>query len=541
MYYENILKIEVLNLQQMELLRMRNEIVLLFYVTAIFAYGVLIMLNIYSSLEVLIGIMLLLLLPLLAGKVFNIKPVAMQWVIIISGNMAILYPNIISFSLPNFISFIFFILLMTIYQSIKLNTLISIISLLEIIALSFYHRISTDSIGHFQYIETFVFVIVLLTIIGWIQSRHLQHFWYRLNEINSQKKQELLSQEAYLHLFFQHANDCIAVFSLDNRIIDVNPAFEEVYGWTRAECVGKTIPLVPPENVLEAEQRYASLLEGKSFKLIETQDMRKDGTVFDVEISLSPIYDRTNKMIAVSAISRDISYKKVNEQLLLQSEKLKLAGEIAAGVAHEIRNPMAVISGFVQMMSTEKDSTCYAYTEIIQSEIERINLIIGEFLVLSKPHVEQLKVVSIDEVINNISQLFHLEFQKHNITFSMHIVSDNNRILANENQLKQVFINIIKNAIEAIEAHTANGEIIIYIAKDAEGLNMVTITDNGVGMSEALIKRVYEPFYTTKSTGTGLGMLITNKIIQEHGGTIAIESKINCGTTIKIKLPQAEN
>lgn len=134
-----------------------------------------------------------------------------------------------------------------------------------------------------------------------------------------------------MHLFFQHANDCIAVFSLDNRIIDVNPAFEEVYGWTRAECVGKSIPLVPPENVLEAEQRYASLLEGKSFKLIETQDMRKDGTVFDVEISLSPIYDRTNKMIAVSAISRDISYKKVNEQLLLQSEKLKLAGEIVAG------------------------------------------------------------------------------------------------------------------------------------------------------------------------------------------------------------------
>ncbi|CAM5664655.1 histidine kinase OS=Lysinibacillus sphaericus OX=1421 GN=LS41612_19060 PE=4 SV=1 [Lysinibacillus sphaericus] len=118
---------------------MRNEIVLLFYVTAIFAYGVLIMLSIDSSLEVLIGIMLLLLLPLLAGKVFNIKPVAMQWVIIISGNMAILYPNIISFSLPNFISFIFFILLMTIYQSIKLNTLISIISLLEIIALSFYY------------------------------------------------------------------------------------------------------------------------------------------------------------------------------------------------------------------------------------------------------------------------------------------------------------------------------------------------------------------------------------------------------------------
>ena len=528
-------------MQQKELLRMRNEVVLLFYVTAIFAYGVLIMLNLYSNLEDLIGVILVIFLPILAGHILKIKPITMQWVLIIAGNMAIVYLNIVSFSLTNFICFIFYILLITIYHSIKTNTFISIVSLLEIIVLSYYHRSSTETIVQSQYFETFIFVVLLLTIIGWIQSRHLRHFWHRLSEMNLQKKQELLSQEAYLHLFFQHATDCIAVFSLDNRILDVNPAFEEVYGWTREEIVGKSIPLVPPENVLAAEQRYASLLEGKSFKLIETQDMRKDGTIFDVEISLSPIYDRTNKMIAISAISRDISYKKVNEQLLLQSEKLKMAGEIAAGVAHEIRNPMTVISGFVQMMSKEKDGNCQAYTEIIQSEIERINLIIGEFLVLSKPHVEQLKIVSLNEIITKISQLFYLEFQKHGITFSLHNISEDNFILANENQLKQVFINIIKNAIEAIDAKAVEGEIIVFIAKDAEGLIMVTITDNGVGMSEALVKRIFEPFYTTKSTGTGLGMLITNKIIQEHSGTIAIESKINYGTTIKIKLPPAEN
>ena len=528
-------------MQQTEILRMRNEIVLLFYMTAVFAYGVLIMLNLYSSLEVLLGVMLVLFLPIIIGKVLKIKPIPMQWTIIISGNIAIVYLTSVSFSLPNLICFIFYILLVTIYQSIKINTLISIISLLEILAISYYHRITTEFMANSQYFGTFIFVVLLLTMIGWIQSRHLHHFWYRLSEMNLQKKQELLSQEAYLHLFFEHANDCIAVFSLDNRVIDVNPAFEEVYGWKSAECVGKSIPLVPPENVLEAEQRYASLLEGKSFKLLETQDMRKNGTVFDVEISLSPIYDRTNKMVAISAISRDISYKKVNEQLLLQSEKLKLAGEIAAGVAHEIRNPMTVISGFVQMMGTEKNTTCHAYTEIIQSEIERINLIIGEFLVLSKPHAEQLKVVAMNDIINNIVQLFHLEFQKHSIRFTLQIVSDDNLVLANENQLKQVFINIIKNAIEAIEARKTEGDIRIVIAKDVEDLIMVTITDNGIGMSEAMIKRIFEPFYTTKSSGTGLGMLITNKIIQEHGGMIAIDSKIHCGTTIKIKLPQAED
>lgn len=524
-------------MQQIELVRMRNTIVFLFLTIALCTYCVLAMLGLFGNLNVLVGALLLFFIPAIVGKMLKVQPIVMQWLIIICGNITILYMNVVSLSFITVMCFIFYILLMTIYQSLKVNAILSIVTLFEIIFLSYQYKVFTKTTIDTQYFIAFIFAILLLMALCWIQAQYMKRFWYKFSQMNLEKEQDQLSQEAYLHLFFKHANDCIAVFDLDNRIIDINPAFEEVYGWKRSECIGKILPLVPPENKIDAENRCFDLLNGKSVKLLETKDMRKDGTVFDVAISLSPIYDRNNKMVAISVISRDISHEKENEQLILQSEKLKLTGEIAAGVAHEVRNPLTAISGFVQMMNSDKDSPYHAYTEIIQSEIERINLIIGEFLVLSKPQAEQLKNVSIDDIVKNISNFFHLEFLKHKITFSLNMHSHQNIILANENQLKQVFINIIKNAIDAIDIHDVQGEIDFTIHRDAHNTIHITISDNGIGMSESLLTRVFEPFYTTKAEGTGLGMLITNKIIQDHGGTIEIDSKVNYGTTIHIKLP----
>lgn len=458
----------------------------------------------------------------------------MQRLLLICGNLSIFYLNISFTSYINLIFFILYLLLISIYQSQKVNIIFSIVTLFEIIALSYTYNFFKDPFIHKQYF--YVIILLLLITIYGIHTKSIKHFWRTYAQIKIKKGQELLSQESYLHLFFEHANDCIAVFDLDNRIIDVNPAFEEVYGWKRSECIGKILPLVPPENSVDAENRYFDLLEGKNIKLLETKDMKKDGTVFDVAISLSPIYNRKGEMVATSVISRDISHEKEHEQLILQSEKLKLAGDIAAGVTHEIRNPLTVISGFVQMMNNDKESPYHSYTQIIQSEIERINLIIGEFLVLSKPQAVQLKKVSIEQTIKNVIDFYHLEFLKRDISISIDINSEQNTVLGNENQLKQVFINIIKNAIEAIEMNNCKGEIHFSINQDIHKIIHITISDNGIGMSESLLKRIFDPFFTTKDRGTGLGMLITKKIIQDHGGIIEIDSKEKSGTTIKIQM-----
>lgn len=522
---------------QIDLLRIRNKIILIFSMTAILIQCFLAMLRLNGNFYVLLGALLLLLIPLIIGKILKLNPFVMQWLIMSSGNLTIFFINMFSISLINFMCFIFYLLLISIYHSLKINTIFSIVTLVEIIFIINYHHFFSETMIEKQFLHAFIFVILLLTTICWIQTQSIKRFWHTLDQKNSQNQQGLLSQEAYLHLFFEHTNDSIAVFGLDNRIIDINPAFEDVYGWKRSECIGKVIPLVPPENRIDAEKRYHDLLEGKSVKLLETKDMRKDGTIFDAAISLSPIYDLDGKMIATSVISRDITHEKENEQLILQSEKLKLAGEIAAGMAHEIRNPLTVISGFVQMMNSDKESPYYSYTEIIQSEIERINLIISEFLVLSKPQANQLKAVSIAETIKNVSNFFHLEFLNRDITFSLSINSMQNMVLANENQLKQVFINIVKNSIDAIDMHDVKGKICFAINQDRPNSIHITISDNGIGMSENLLERIFEPFYTTKATGTGLGMLISNKIIKDFGGTIEIESKLGYGTTVNVKLP----
>ena len=228
---------------------------------------------------------------------------------------------------------------------------------------------------------------------------------------NLKKEQELAETEGYLRLFFEHADDAMAVFNLNNQIIKVNTAFEKLYGWTREECIGQSLQLVSPKYVNRAKDYFDRLLKGERFPLIETQDMRKDGTVFDAQISLSPIVNQHGEIIAVSVISRDISHIKENERLIIQSEKLKLAGEIAAGVAHEIRNPMTVISGFVQMMNADEQSPYRRYTELIQSEIERIDLIISEFLVLSRPQVEMFKPINMEKIVKDIADFLTIEMQ----------------------------------------------------------------------------------------------------------------------------------
>jgi len=371
-------------------------------------------------------------------------------------------------------------------------------------------------------------------VIGIIQILYMNYSWRKVEQEANNKEQELLSKEGYLKLFFENAKDSIAVFDLNNNVIAVNPAFVKLYGWSKEECIGKPIPLVPPDNIDHANDRIRRLLEGGSFDLLETKDMKKDGTFFDAEITLSPIMDAEGRIIATSVITRDISYKKEAEQIRIQSEKLKMAGEIAAGVAHEIRNPLTVISGFVQMMNDNQNSPYSYYTNLIDSEIDRINLIISEFLVLSKPNSINQIDFKIDQVVCDILTLYKPELQARSISLSEHWNAKDTIITGDANQIKQVFINLIKNAVEAIEK---DGNITLTIEKTSEHYCSIKIKDTGLGMKKEVIDHIFEPFYTTKPEGTGLGMMITEKIIQEHHGHIKIDSTYGKGTEITILLP----
>lgn len=432
------------------------------------------------------------------------------------------------------IIFILLLFLIALYQSFWLNFVMMIITSMEFFFLLRFHYKNFSHYYNQSDITIFFVVISFFSITAIIQKFYIHGKWKKIQHEANTKEQERSSKEGYLKLFFKYAKDSIAVFDLNNRIIEVNPAFEELYGWKRSECIGKTIWMVPFENLDRVNERIQGLYNGESYHLLETQDMKKDGTIFDAEITLSPIYDTNGKIIATSVITRDISYKKETEQMRIQSEKLKTAGEIAAGVAHEIRNPLTVISGFVHMMKEGQNSPYTYYTNLIDSEIDRINLIVSEFLALSKPYSVKPVDFKIDTVLIDILTLYKPELQSRNIALYMEWMTKELVVKGDPNRVKQVLINLIKNAVEAIQS---GGEIIVTVDKTTDHFCSISVKDTGLGMEKDVVDHIFEPFYTTKPEGTGLGMIIIKKIIQEHKGYIEINSSYGKGTEIKFYLP----
>ena len=477
-------------------------------------------------------------LVLLATLFFwNSERPVIQYILLSCLNVYILVVNIHSVSVVMTIFFIYPIYIAILYNSILPRIILFFTTLVEICGLIYFNKASYNYIFTLDDFIAFFILLTMLVSTSILNTLFDNKYWTRLSDQNRSMRKKLHSRESYLQLFFDNAKDSIAVFDKDNKIIEVNPAFEELYGWRREEIIGKNVPLVSPQNKLDAEARRKQVLNGASYHFLETKDMKKDGTCFDAQITISPIYDYEGALVALSVISRDISFKKEAENLLLQSEKLKIAGEMAAGVAHEIRNPMTVISGFIQIMNKDPEQPYYHYSTVIEKEIERIDYIISEFLILAKPHARLSKRYNFIKTLDDICMLFQPELNLKGIVLSKEILLEDAYIFGEESQMKQVLINLIKNAIEAI---TDNGKINIICTSDQKETLTLKIMDNGIGMDMSTAEKVFDPFFTTKVKGTGLGMMISEKIITEHGGNIFIESKEGTGTTVTIQMPHKE-
>ncbi len=220
--------------------------------------------------------------------------------------------------------------------------------------------------------------------------------------------------------------------------------------------------------------------------------------------------------------------KEYNEQ------KLKMIGTLAATTAHEIRNPLTGIKGLVQLLGEKHvDSQDQMYFSIIEKEIARINEIVNEFLILGKPSVYPLERFDIRDVFFEILPILQTEAASHDVTFHISIGNEPLPVYCLPDQLKQVILNIVKNSFEAC---SPLDEISIHLqARDNEAV--LLIEDNGSGMSKTTLSKIFDPFYTTKDYGTGLGLYICKRIITSYKGSIFISSQKNKGTAVEITLP----
>ena len=340
-------------------------------------------------------------------------------------------------------------------------------------------------------------------------------------------------QNGYLDLFFEYSQDAIAVFTPSNEIIAVNPAFTQLYLYSEDECIGKSIHFYDPSAREQVIERQKLLMEGKHFNNIRTKELRKDGTSFFADTTLTPIFNKNKEVIAISVIIRNITDRIEAERDKFDSIKINAFGELAASVAHEVRNPLTSVSGFIQMMNMDIENPYRPYTEIMESEIDRINLIVNEFLILSKPHLKTHTELNLEDILFEVVELFGEELKEHKITCEVYLAEYVSTISGNAISLKQLFINLMKNALDAGER---NGFISFTVSLVNNRVS-VTIRDSGTGVSPAIANQIFNPFFSTKQEASGLGLVITKKIVLDHLGQIELNHRVIDATEFIVTFP----
>jgi two-component system, sporulation sensor kinase D len=221
-----------------------------------------------------------------------------------------------------------------------------------------------------------------------------------------------------------------------------------------------------------------------------------------------------------------------------EAQKLELIGMLAASTAHEIRNPLTGIKGLIQLLREKyHDEKDLFYFSVIEKEIQRINEIVSEFLVLGKPTAPKHEVHDIHEILRELNPLIHSEAHLHNVHYILHLYSEPLFVTCTKDHMKQVVLNLTKNAIESMEP---GGKLTITTTKQKNQCKII-IADTGSGIPDELLTKIFHPFFTMKKSGTGLGLVICQRIINMYNGTIHIKSKVNKGTNVEILLPLQQN
>lgn len=344
---------------------------------------------------------------------------------------------------------------------------------------------------------------------------------------------ELRETKELLESFINNTTDAICVLDQRFKVISVNSAYEKVFGWNQDELLNHSLPIYPDFLKEHHKEIHDILQAGNQISGLETVRIRKDGQLIHVSVTKTPIKNEKGEIIGFAGITRDITERKRTEELLRKSDKLSVAGQLAAGLAHEIRNPLTSLRGFLQLLQNDMKGKQH-YFDIMLSELDRINFIVSEFLVIAKPEAIQYKRSDLINILQTVIALLDTQANLCNVQLLLEFESDIPEFICSEMHLKQLFINLVKNAIEAI---TKDGQIKITVSMLGSEMIRVRTQDNGCGIPEERVKQLGEPFYTTKEKGTGLGLMMCFKIVEAHKGTMSIQSQLGEGTIIDVFLP----
>ena len=312
-----------------------------------------------------------------------------------------------------------------------------------------------------------------------------------------------------------------------------NQSAEEIIGVTEGNTLGHS-----PETVLPAplaEMLQQSLLDSNTLQ--QKEIFFSDGTNWKRSLLLAglSVIDDEDRFAGNMVLIQDLSQIKELEEELRHNEKLAALGKMAAGVAHELRNPLSSIKGLAVLLRSRfnEDTSDQETADILVREVERLNRSIGELLDYARPHNLETMRISLVPVLKKAMSLIRVDAEAMGIAMKEDFAENLPLIEADQDKLNQVFLNLFLNSVQAME----NGGI-LQVGTSVENNRVIcTIEDTGCGVEPQYASKVFDPYFTTKNEGTGLGLAISAKIVEEHGGTIEFESIANKGTIVKVSLP----
>lgn len=349
--------------------------------------------------------------------------------------------------------------------------------------------------------------------------------------------EELNLLQQFAGTMMRDINLGVILFDTRFRLIDISDMACRVLGFERREVVGKPIEevfrSVPEEHWLVPKSIFDGIMI-RNHALSWTNNTDR----YELLLDSSLLRDHTGNVMGGYVTFKDVTNIRSLEEQVQRSDRLSMIGQIAAGTAHEIRNPLTSIKGFLQMFRStfiEKSMVKeQSYADIMLMEIDRINELVNEFLLLSKPRNVTYDLVDVELVLKEIMPIIHSEATLHGVTVEHDPVEGTPHIIADRELLKQVFLNIGKNGIEAM---SDGGVLTIQVRADyCEKKLHVDIHDTGPGIPNFVVDKIFDPFFTTKESGTGLGLSVCQRIIHDMGGAIRVSCK-GYGTTFTVSIP----
>ncbi|WP_112180985.1 MULTISPECIES: ATP-binding protein [Paraliobacillus] len=340
--------------------------------------------------------------------------------------------------------------------------------------------------------------------------------------------------EEVLNWIDKQGFDFITICNDKSEVIYVSNSIEKVLGFEKDELIASNaISYFSPMD----QERIPEKINKNEKKVQKFTANIRDafGRYRSIDSVIASLFSRDTQEKLYICLSKDITDKKEAEQMLIRSEKMSIAGQLAAGVAHEIRNPLTSLKGFVQLLQAGIDRK-EEYYKIMIDEIEKIDAISSELLFIAKPMTDERKNESVSDMVQDVITLLNTQAKVYNINLISQIEVDQT-VYCDRTQIKQVLINLIKNAIEEMP----NGGTIQIHVTDDQTYCSISVIDEGPGIPESLLHKLKEPFFTTKKEGTGLGLMISNKIIENHNGVLDILQNQDKGSTFCVSLPLINN